>query len=116
MDIHWINHKGIKPTYEVKYPKNSYIANFTSTKTYKPGQSGSDVKVAQNALKQLGYNVDTTGTNDEATSRALASFQKRNSIKPTGNLDKQTREAIMISVTKNIDRNDPMYKKAITLK
>jgi peptidoglycan hydrolase-like protein with peptidoglycan-binding domain len=63
------------------------------------GQKNDDVKKIQQALKFKGYNLGTTGPNEDgvdgnfgpATQRAVKDFQSRMKLSPTGVVNQQTR-------------------------
>jgi hypothetical protein len=63
------------------------------------GQKNDDVKKIQQALKLKGYNLGTTGPNNDGvdgdfgptTQRAIKDFQTKSKIKPTGSVDQLTR-------------------------
>ena len=59
--------------------------------TLKKGDSGKEVKVAQEALKQLGYYSGKTDSNfSKALEAAVLAFQKDFGLKVTGQLDEDT--------------------------
>lgn len=59
--------------------------------TLKKGDSGKEVKVAQEALKQLGYYSGKTDSNfSKALEAAVLAFQKDFGLKATGQLDEDT--------------------------
>ena len=63
------------------------------------GQKGEDTKKIQQALRLKGYNLGTTGPNNDgvdgdfgpATQRAIKGFQTKMKLSPTGGVDQQTR-------------------------
>jgi hypothetical protein len=63
------------------------------------GQKGEDTKKIQQALRLKGYNLGTTGPNNDgvdgdfgpATQRAIKDFQTKMKLSPTGGVDQQTR-------------------------
>ena len=66
-------------------------ANAEGFKTLKKGDSGKEVKVAQEALKQLGYYNGKTDSNfSKALEAAVLDFQKDFGLKETGQLDEET--------------------------
>lgn len=111
----WIHHKGIKPTYEVKYNKNAYI-NFTNKKTYKLGDTNSDVKNARRALTALGYPLEDDDKLDNDTVNALKEFQNANNLQVSGDLDVKTKDALISGVAQKLQDNDPMLEKALKIK
>ena len=66
-------------------------ANAEGFKTLKKGDSGKEVKVAQEALKQLGYyNGKADGNFSKALEAAVMDFQQDFGLKATGQLDEET--------------------------
>lgn len=59
------------------------------------GDSGVDVKLIQDRLLQLGYEIDkSNGYYGYTTERAVESFQSNNSLETTGNMDSGTYERV----------------------
>ena len=66
-------------------------ANAEGFQTLKKGDSGKEVKVAQEALKQLGYySGKTDGNFSKALEAAVVEFQKDFGLEATGQLDEET--------------------------
>ncbi len=66
-------------------------ANAEGFRTLKKGDSGKEVKVAQEALKQLGYYSGKVDSNfSKALEAAVMDFQKDFGLKATGQLDEET--------------------------
>ncbi len=66
-------------------------ANAEGFQTLKKGDSGKEVKVAQEALKQLGYySGKTDGNFSKALEAAVLDFQKDFGLNATGQLDEET--------------------------
>ena len=66
-------------------------ARAESFKTLKKGDSGKEVRVAQEALKKLGYyEGKTDGNFSKALEAAVISFQEDFGLKATGKLDEET--------------------------
>jgi hypothetical protein len=70
-----------------------YIApSFSFARTMKRGDSGTDVGNLQQILREQGlYGQEPTGYYDGATEEALASFQQKSGLVPTGKFDEATR-------------------------
>lgn len=65
--------------------------------TLKKGDKGDDVKQAQEALKNLGYDLGKTGVDGSfgsITETAVKSFQELNGLEVTGIIDEKTLEAL----------------------
>ena len=87
------------------------------TKALKFGNTGDDVKLAQTALKKLGYDLGEFGKNADGldgkfgkvTKAAVEAFQTANKLKVTGVVDKETLAALekanksTVKITENID-------------
>lgn len=86
-------------------------------KDLKFGNTGDDVKLAQTALKKLGYDLGEFGKNADGldgkfgkvTKAAVEAFQTANKLKVTGVVDKETLAALekanksTVKITENID-------------
>jgi hypothetical protein len=62
-----------------------------------PGATGDEVRPVQAFLRRFGYLADATyedGVLDATTSDALAVYQERNALAPTGEFDSETRNAM----------------------
>jgi peptidoglycan hydrolase-like protein with peptidoglycan-binding domain len=67
------------------------VKDKVSNKTSKDKTDEGDVKAAQQALKERGFDPGPIdGTMGPKTRAALADFQKKEGLKPTGTLDKKT--------------------------
>ena len=79
----WINKKGVEPTIEVVKP--SYIEHklIDTSLTYKLGSINDNVKVINEYLNVLGYDVDISDTFNEKTQKAIKEFQEKNKLDVT---------------------------------
>lgn len=68
------------------------------------GSTGEDVKVLQNNLKLLGYNIETDGNFTLATENAVKSFQLENNLNDTGIVNQETWELIEEKIN-DLNRN-----------
>ncbi|MCO6542870.1 MAG: S41 family peptidase [Lactobacillus sp.] len=112
---HWINKKGLEPTFKVTYPAYLNLKAFTSKKTLNSGSSEPDVLTAQKVLQALGSDVELSGQLDTATMTALQNFQSQNELSATGTLNQATRQALTQKLLKQAQTNDEMNNKAIEL-
>lgn len=109
----WIHKKGIKPDYKADYPAMAYITAFDEKKTDSIGQSNSDIKNLQIALKDLGYFKGTPSkvfTSDFET--AVQKYQSKNKLEVTGKTNAKTKRSIEQQVIKALSKNDPALQRA----
>lgn len=67
----------------------------SETPTYKMGQSGNEIKEYQQILGRAGYlDGSATGNFDDKTKKAVESYQKKNNLKVTGQLDPDTQKKL----------------------
>lgn len=71
--------KGIKPQVKAELPDYAKLPYLDADKTYKSGDSGTNVKVAQKMLKALGYKVKVNSTYDQDFVSVVKQFQKKRS-------------------------------------
>ncbi|WP_420814208.1 S41 family peptidase [Loigolactobacillus bifermentans] len=110
----WINKKGLTPNVKVKYPSYAYLPVVSTTKTYQQGDVAKNIKTMQQALKGLGYTVDTTnGYFSAVTQQAVRKFQTAQHLTVSGKLDKATMQKIQTELATKISQNDPVYDKAV---
>lgn len=113
----WINKKGVEPT--IKVDKPSYIQHklIDTTLTYKLGAVNENVKIINEYLKVLGYDVDDSDTYNEKTEQAVKSFQEKNKLEVTGTADEKTVRELEKQIVEYWKNHDVQYEKAIeTLK
>lgn len=109
----WIHKKGIIPDYKADYPAMAYITSFDEKKTYTVGQSNTDIKNLQIALKDLGY-YDGTPTSDftDQFATAVKRYQSENKLTANGQVDAKTMRSIEQKVIEELSKNDPALKMA----
>ena len=98
-----INKKGIKPSVKVKQPAYYYAHPVQIDKPLKYDQVSDDVENIQIMLHGLGYKLDRQdGYYDKQTEKAVKAFQKEQSLKQTGIVNKETGAAIETEVLKHV--------------
>lgn len=113
----WINKKGVEPT--IKVDKPSYIQHklIDTTLTYKLGAVNENVKIINEYLKVLGYDVDDSDTYNDKTEQAVKNFQEKNKLEVTGTADEKTVKELEKQIVEYWKNHDVQYEKAIeTLK
>ncbi|MCS4324040.1 carboxy-terminal processing protease CtpA [Bacillus subtilis] len=116
-DGEWIHKKGIKPQVKAELPDYAKLPYLDADKTYKSGDTGTNVKVAQKMLKALGYKVKVNSTYDQDFVSVVKQFQKKEKLNETGILTGDTTTKLMIELQKKLSDNDTQMEKAIeTLK
>ncbi|UUV99261.1 S41 family peptidase [Vagococcus luciliae] len=113
----WINKKGVEPTIKVEKP--SYIQHklIDTSLTYQLGSINENVKIINEYLKILGYDVDDSDTYNEKTEQAVKSFQEKNKLEVTGTADEKTVRELEKQIVDYWKNHDVQYEKAIeTLK
>lgn len=109
----WIHGKGLKPDYQADYPAMAYITEFDQKKTYSVGESNSDIKNIQIALKGLGYYDDKISKEyTEKVKQTVEAYQEKNQLAVTGKVDAKTMRSIEQNVIKTLAKNDPALEKA----
>lgn len=61
-----------------------------------PGTSADDIRMAQAALKEKGYDVTVNGEFGTETRSALEAFQRKNGLDVSGQIDEATAKALSI--------------------
>lgn len=116
-DGEWIHKKGITPQVKAALPDYAKLPYLDADKTYKSGDSGNNVKVAQQMLKALGYKVNVNSTYDKAFESVVKQFQAKEKLKETGVLTGDTTTKLMMELQGKLSDNDTQMKQAIeTLK
>lgn len=109
----WINKKGLTPDYKADYPEMAYITTFNHHKTYQVGQSSTDIKNLQIALKDLGYySGKVTKDYTESVAQAVQAYQQANHLTVTGKTDAKTMRSIEQAVINALSKSDPALNKA----
>lgn len=110
----WIHKKGIKPDITADYPKIAYATAIDTKKTYKEGQNSKQIKVLQQMLSYLGYDLsEETGYFDAQTKQVIEKYQTDNQLEVTGEANKETVESIEAKVAQKVSDSDNAYKQAI---
>lgn len=109
----WINKKGVEPTIEVVKP--SYIEHklIDTSLTYKLGSINDNVKVINEYLNVLGYDVDISDTFNEKTQKAIKEFQEKNKLDVTSEANKETVNELEKQIVEYWKSHDNQYEKAI---
>lgn len=109
----WIHKKGVDPT--IKVDKPDYIQHklIDAALDYKLGAVNENVKVINEYLKVLGYDVDVTDTYSEKTEAAIKAFQQKNKLEVTGKADEKTINVLEKQIVEYWKLHDNQYEKAI---
>lgn len=110
----WIHKKGIKPDINVKLPDYANLPYISPDKELKASDSSSDVKAAEEMLKEAGHDPGKIdGFFDEATTNAVIAFQREQKIEETGTIKDDTTVKLMQVIREKILKNDTQVKKAV---
>src|SRR5699024_10061031 len=112
----WIHEKGIKPTLEIKQPDYYYAHPIKVDKPFKLDQSDDNIEIAQTILEGLDYELDREdGYFDQKTVDAIKKFQTENSLKVSGELNKETASALEVKIIEKIrsGQNDLQMETAL---
>lgn len=102
---------------KAELPDYAKLPYLDADKTYKSGDTGTNVKVAQKMLKALGYKVKVNSMYDQDFVSVVKQFQKKEKLNETGILTGDTTTKLMIELQKKLSDNDTQMEKAIeTLK
>ncbi|MGX4685970.1 S41 family peptidase [Vagococcus sp. JNUCC 83] len=109
----WINKKGVEPSIEIAKP--SYIDHklIDTSLTYKLGSINENVKVLNEYLNVLGYDVDISDTFNEKTQKAIKEFQEKNKLDVTSEANKETVNELEKQIVEYWKSHDTQYEKAI---
>ncbi|EEO3635345.1 S41 family peptidase [Listeria monocytogenes] len=112
----WIHEKGITPDVVVNMPDYATMTIPSSTKVYKNGDFGDDVKTIETLLKALDYNVGKVdGLYDTDTEYAVQRFQAANKLDVTGIMTGVTTDKLVELTQKHLKETDPQLQKAKAL-
>ena len=110
----WIHKKGISPDIEAKLPNYANLPFISADDKWKESDTSTEVKTAEEMLKQLGYNPGKIdGFFDQETKLAVVEFQRDQKLKGTGVLEGQTTIRLMQELRDKIISNDTQVKAAI---
>lgn len=110
----WIHEKGIEPTYKVELPSYASLTMINPESKLKKGSNSEEVKIAQEMLKALGYEIDNTnGYFDESTEKATKEFQKKEKLKEDGVITDKTTTQLMNKLSEKLQKSDTQMNKAI---
>ncbi|WP_419875537.1 S41 family peptidase [Candidatus Pristimantibacillus sp. PTI5] len=112
----WIHENGIKPDIAVQPPGLYTVARLALAETLKQDTLGEQVRSVQIMLRGLGYDPKRDdGYFGAETAAAVKKFQSEHSLSATGQVDKQTGEALEKAVVKWIqdEKNDTQLHEAI---
>jgi len=110
----WIHEKGIEPTHKVELPSYASLTMINPESKLKIGSNSEEVKIAQEMLKALGYDIDNTnGYFDESTENATKEFQKKEKLKEDGVITGETTNELMNKLREKIQKSDTQMKKAV---
>ena len=108
----WIHKEGVTPTKEVNLPDYAFLKIIDAKETLKVGSVSQNVLSAETILKGLGYSVTVDGYFDEGTKDAVKSYQQKEGLTATGEVDEETAQKLMDSVRALIQQNDTQYQAA----
>ncbi len=108
----WIHKEGVTPTKEVNLPDYAFLKIIDAKETLKVGTVSQNVLSAETILKGLGYSVTADGYFDEGTKDAVKSYQQKEGLTATGEVDEETAQKLMDSVRALIQQNDTQYQAA----
>ena len=108
----WIHKEGVTPTKEVNLPDYAFLKIIDARETLKAGSVSQNVLSVETILKGLGYSVTADGYFDEATKNAVKSYQQKEGLTATGEVDEETAQKLMDSVRALIQQNDTQYQAA----
>ena len=108
----WIHKEGVTPTKEVNLPDYAFLKIIDAKETLKVGSVSQNVLSAETILKGLGYSVTVDGYFDEGTKDAVKSYQQKEGLTATGEVDEETAQNLMDSVRALIQQNDTQYQAA----
>ncbi|ATH92051.1 peptidase S41 [Bacillus glycinifermentans] len=111
----WIHEKGIEPQYKAELPSYAKLPYLDPKKKYQSGSTGDEVKVAQEMLKALGYNVKPTGSFDDQTVQAVKAFQNDQKLKTTGIITGETTSGMTVKLQDKLSKHDTQLEKAIEI-
>lgn len=114
-DGSWIHEKGITPEVKAELPNYASLPYLDPEKEYKPGDSGTDIKVVQQMLEALGYKVTANSLFDENTAKAVKAFQSDNGLAKNGVVTSDTASGIMAKLQEKLSKNDTQVDKAINV-
>ncbi|HAM81639.1 S41 family peptidase [Ornithinibacillus bavariensis] len=99
----WIHKKGVEPTVKVKEPEYYYTNPVQIEEPLAYDESDVKIKNIQLMLNGLGYKTDRKdGYFSKSTEEAVKEFQKKNNLKVTGTVDKETGGLIEAKVIEKI--------------
>lgn len=108
----WIHKEGVTPTKEVNLPDYAFLKIIDTRETLKVGSVSQNVLSVETILKGLGYSVTADGYFDSATQEAVKSYQQKEGLTATGEVDEETAQKLMNSVRELIQQNDTQYQAA----
>lgn len=100
-DGHWIHHKGIAPTIEVKQPDYFDAQALQISRMLKKDMNNAQIKTAQQMLKSLGFSPGREdGYFDIQTENAVKAFQFDKGLPVTGSINQKTADELEKSLYK----------------
>ncbi len=110
----WIHKKGIMPDIEAKLPNYANLPYISPDDEWKKSDTSTEVKTAEQMLKQLGYNPGKVdGLYDQDTELAVVQFQRDQKLKGSGVLHGETTLKLMQKLRDKIVANDTQVKAAV---
>ncbi|KWZ82992.1 MULTISPECIES: S41 family peptidase [Heyndrickxia] len=115
-DGHWIHHKGIAPTIEVKQPDYFDAQALQISRMLKKDMNNAQIKTAQQMLKSLGFSPGREdGYFDIQTENAVKAFQFDKGLPVTGSINQKTADELEKSLYKmaRAEKNDLQLQVAL---
>lgn len=112
MDIHG---HGITPDYLVEMPQALKYYRVFLPGSLQMGDQGENVRLLQEILRELGYNVSTDGIFGDNTATALAEFQEDAGLEASGLFDDRTWAKIRETLEEITSDRDPQLKRAVEI-
>lgn len=110
----WINKVGITPDQPVPYPAIAELSIISNNKTLKSGDVSDQVKLLQENLQGLGYNLaNTKGIYDESTVAAVKALQTKAGLTANGEFNEDTYAALYTAVAAYLQAHDQMMTTAV---
>ncbi|QHW33258.1 S41 family peptidase [Paenibacillus rhizovicinus] len=115
-DGQWIHKKGIDPNVVVAAPDYALLPRLDAGLKLTVGDYGDKVVTVQKMLQTIGYDTGQgSGIYDAATSEAVRSFQQKESLPVTGDMNDLTAYRVLTKLMDKYKVEDPQRNKAMEL-
>jgi len=109
-DIHG---QGLEPDLVVELPEDFYTLQFSLIRDLKPGDKSVEVLILQKMLNALSFTVAETGEFDQATEKAVRTFQQEQGLELTGFVDQASRTRLRAEIDLVLEQMDTQKQKAL---